>query len=154
MGGLLDEHWDTFIIMFYWRDPNSSFYIPKVWNGEPQCSLYMYQLLYWVYFIPMFFTEVPSNSGNAALVSMRTVTQLSPTKISALFTLQIDLLLHLASDIWDFHWLGVGTITGAGSAFSLGVQESSVVAPLLEFKGLVFWVLEHSCCMCPQPRKL
>ena len=37
--GLKDKHWNTLIIIFDLRNPDSSFYIPLVCNGEPPCSL-------------------------------------------------------------------------------------------------------------------
>ena len=40
-GGLKDEHWNTFIIIFYQMYSNSSFYIPWAQIWRPPCSLQM-----------------------------------------------------------------------------------------------------------------
>ena len=50
-----------------------------------------------------------------------------------------------------FYGLGVGANTDTSSTFCLGVGEVLLLLPLLEFKDLVFWVLEHSCTYAPNP---
>ena len=85
-GGLKAEHWNTFIVIFYWRDPNK-------------------ELIYW------------------GLITTLTGWGFALT------------LMQVPHSFW---------VLGGGSA----------VAPLLKFKGLVCWVLEHSCHMCSQPWQL
>ena len=78
------------LIIFDLRDFNSSLYIPQVQNGEPPISSKCRICFTGCMSYPCLSQKSQVMVETCASVSMRAVTQMSPTKTSASFTLPIS----------------------------------------------------------------
>ena len=153
-GELQDEHWNAFIALFYWRYSNSRpLYSPRYGMVNlcvpSKCSICFTGCISYLCSSQKSWVMVET----CAPVSMRAVTQMSPTKISASFTLPIKSTVASSFSILGtsdiFHWLGVGMSAGAGSAFCLGAGERFCCRfSLLEFKGHVHFGCWSTCDTC------